>query len=834
MTRCRLPCALVVCISFLVAGVASAGEEGENLARGKAYTLEPAPNYPHCTDPGDTAQLTDGKRVEGHFWTQTGTVGWSGIVPVIITFDLGRVEPIAGLSYSTAAGVAGVSFPASLFVLLSLDGKTWHVAADLVERSASKALPPAEGYALHRFESRDLSLHGRWVKLVIDGGQYTFVDEVEVFRGDPADLARDFPGKAVTDARAFFDERRIVACLRRRLAADLEAIRVAVRTETIGDAERGLLAAELESIEREIRGVELGALESSSTVFPINETHRRIFAAQARAWRALEPAGSRGGIHVWQTNPWDPLSPATRPGVGGAVVDISMMRNEHRSAAFNLTNTVGEPLEAVLRFEGLPGGTAPPWVDVHEVLFTDTRSGTPVAAALPRARREGATHVISLESGLTRQVWLTVHSKGLASGRYQGSIAIELRPGRAGGGPAPSSPAAVPVRVRVYPMEFPGEPSLHLGGWDYTDRERCYEATPENRAELIRHLRERFVDTPWAQSAVLPTGRYDAEGKQVEAPSSAEFEEWLRRWPAAGNYCVFAAVGDSFAGFPLASEPFRRAVGEWIRWWGEWLESKGVDPARLCLLLVDEPASSEQDRVIIEYAKAIRAADARVVIWEDPIWREPWDATPALFEVSHVLCPNLPMWLDGGAPFAEFYVRHRAAGRKLWFYSCSGPGKLLDPYAYHRLQAWCAFQYGAEGMGFWAFGDSNGAPSWNEYATTVGAYTPLFLDAKTVTAGKHMEAIREGVEDFEYLRMLERKLGALERSPSQDSPRPPIVEEAKRLLAGAPGRVTACLTSSSVGFWREPKDRSLADRVRVEILECLRRLELLESGEDEE
>ena len=30
----------------------------------------------------------------------------------------------------------------------------------------------------------------------------------------------------------------------------------------------------------------------------------------------------------------------------------------------------------------------------------------------------------------------------------------------------------------------------------------------------------------------------------------------------------------------------------------------------------------------------------------------------------------------------------------------------------------------------------------------------LFLDARTVTDGKHMEAIREGTEDYEYLRML--------------------------------------------------------------------------------
>ncbi len=53
-------------------------EVPENIALGKSYSLAPAPNYPHCTDPGDARQLTDGARVEGYFWTQQGTVGWSG------------------------------------------------------------------------------------------------------------------------------------------------------------------------------------------------------------------------------------------------------------------------------------------------------------------------------------------------------------------------------------------------------------------------------------------------------------------------------------------------------------------------------------------------------------------------------------------------------------------------------------------------------------------------------------------------------------------------------------------------------------------------------------
>ena len=207
------------------------------------------------------------------------------------------------------------------------------------------------------------------------------------------------------------------------------------------------------------------------------------------------------------------------------------------------------------------------------------------------------------------------------------------------------------------------------------------------------------------------------------------------------------------------------------------------------------------------------------MIWEDPTWRDPAKATPGLFEACDVLCPNLPMWIEEGPAFAKVYLDQQRAGRRLWFYSCSGPGRLLDPYGYHRLSAWSCWKFGAEGEGFWAFGDSNGASSWNEYLSSIGAFTPLFLDATTVTAGKHMEVIREGVEDFEYLRLLQDRGRTLERQGVRNND----VTRARTLLATAADRVLGGQTRSSLE-WKTPSDRNVADRVRIELLDSLVRL----------
>jgi len=791
-------------IVALAAGAASAGGAEGNLALRRSYRLSPRPNYRYCTDDGDRTQLTDGVYTKGYFWTQRTTVGWTNAQAPTVAIDLGSVRPIGGASVSMAAGKADVTWPMSILLLVSDDGKTHRFLGDLVELSAAEGRAPPADYAVHRFRTAGLATRGRFVTFVIvPGGPYVFCDEIEVHRGPDALLRRPPGGQEVESVTRLLRRTQVTRGVRRRLRADAAAVRERLEAADIPPAARERLASQLADVEKQTASLEVPAAEGFRTVLPMNDLHRRIFAVQAQLWRA----GRAGPLVAWQKNRWDMLSPTEPPRKSPPRVDVAMMRNEYRGAAVNLSNVSPEPLRLRLSFAGLPGGAAPSCVTVQEVPFTDTKSGVPVAAAMPDAPRDGPAWYVRIAPGMTRQVWLTFHSKDLAAGEYRGSLRIS--PG----------PVQVPVRLKVYPLTFPPRPTLHLCGWDYTDCD-AYNVTPANRSALIRVLREHYVDSPWARSSVMPTGRYDKAGKMTAPPDDAGFRTWLTRWPDARNYLVFASVGRRFAGFPIDTPPFRTAVGEWITWWARRTKALGLRAGQLHLLLVDEPHSAEQARVIIAYARVIRAAAPQVVIWEDPTWREPWKATPELFTVCGVLCPNLPMWIGAGKRFADFYAAHRQAGRELWLYSCSGPGKLLDPYSYHRMQHWFCWKHGARGSGFWAFGDSNGASSWNEYLSVRGAYTPLFLDDATVTRGKHMEAVREGVQDYEYLRMLrDRTAGLAAKDPAD-----PRLGPARKQLATAAGRVTACMTDPAQIHWTRPKDRTTADRVRIEILEALTNL----------
>ncbi|NUP99970.1 MAG: hypothetical protein HUU35_08960, partial [Armatimonadetes bacterium] len=229
---------------------AQPGPGGKNIALGASYTLDPAPNYGLCTDPGDRVQLTDGTLSEGYFWTQQGTVGWTRGKPLIVKLDLGQRRPIRGASLNSAAGRAGVTWPAAILLYTSDDNQSWVRAGELINLSGKHGDAPAEGYAVHRYWTGDLATAGRYFAFVIaSGGPYFFVDEVEVFEG-PETLLTATPAEApVLDLKSAFLSETISTALTHQVASDLRAVRAMLAEAKLPAAEQRRLAAELTAAE---------------------------------------------------------------------------------------------------------------------------------------------------------------------------------------------------------------------------------------------------------------------------------------------------------------------------------------------------------------------------------------------------------------------------------------------------------------------------------------------------------------------------------------------------------------------------------------------------------
>ena len=801
----------VLCVS-LTGHCAAEEPAAGNLAKGKSVRFSPKPNYSYCTDPDDPSQLTDGATTKEYFWTQTGTVGWSGATFATVTVDLGQTEPIGGASLRTAAGRAGVTWPMAVYVLVSDDGNTYRLAGDLVASYHEQHGSLPDDYAILRLACDDLATRGRYVQFALvpmAGGNYLFTDEIEVFRGPDRLLSEPVGGKIVENTTTLFRESRLQRSIHRRVNDDIRSVRAVVDGLELNDKVRQSLIAELDDAAAEFESQESPDGKSFRAVLPMGKAHSGVFAVQAKAWQAT----GHPGLTVSAALPWDPLDPFARPDAEVGTIRVDALRGEARAAAFNLANSNDRPVKVRVHLQGLPGGATPDWIRVHEVEWTDTSQLKPVAAALPEVKPADGGWTINVPSGLIRQVWMTVEPQGTPSGEYDATIRIE-----ADG----VEPLVVPFSVKIWPMRFPEQTTLWLGGWGYTDG-NGRGVTAANRSDFLGHLRSRHVNAPWATSSVLRSFEFvDGEPDKIRL-NTERLDRWIADWPDAHAYLVFlsvahhsGAIQTSLGGAKIGSPEFDARVATWISAWVNHLRSKGIQPNQLALLIHDEPHEGSEVGPLMTWARAIRKAEPEVLIWEDPTYRDPRKAPAELFEACDVLCPNRPMWLSQAGIFEPFYRQQREAGRTLQLYSCSGPARLLGPYSYYRLQAWHAWQIGATGSYFWAFGDNSGTSSWNEYFASRGPYTPLFLDDTSVVAGKQMEAIRESVQDYETLVMLREAVDAAKKGGRSDEP----VHRAQALLTLGVDRVLTDASPETL-MWHTDKDRSVADAVRVEVLEVL-------------
>lgn len=774
----------------------------KNIAKGRPYTFNITPNYAFCSDPGDNVQLTDGIYTFGKFWAMKTTVGWQKKRPIIITIDLGKIEPIRGLSYNTAAGIAGVTWPVSVHILVSDDGANYFSIGDLITLSNRRKPTVISGYAVHRYWIDSLRTHGRYVQLIIDsGGPYCFTDEIEIYRGDDSWITMRPINESTRGGIEFFQFNSTNNSIKYRLYADLREARRDIEKSGLGGKETNSLFAELDDIELAIPTIRPVDPKSFVTIFPINDLQKRIFSVRSkmRHLKGLPP------IEVWVSHPLDPIKPTQISNSGSRrKLEVIMMRGEWRPAVFNLTNSLPKPINIQFSINGLPGGNNPDYVFVYEVQWTDTAELKPIAAALKEIRCSNLYYSTIIPGGMTRQIWLSFHPVNVVPGNHTGQIIVKEPDGKR---------HEIPLHLRLFPMKFPDKPKLHVGGWDYTDADTMGGVTAQNRDKFITHLQERFADSPWATWRVMPFGSFNLAGDFAQKPNTARFDTWISRWPNARRYCVFLNVGTSLAGSKMGSEAFSVKVKSWIDFWVSHASAKGIKPEQLFLLLLDEPKRREHDLIITAWSKAIRAAQPKVNLWEDPTYLKPERALPEMMASVNVLSPNRTQLLSEGNHFKTFYLKQKAEGRRLDLYSSDGPMHLLDPYAYVRLQAWSCWDMGAESTLFWSFSDAGGGNSWNPYMASRMNYAPMFIAPDSVTPGKHMEALRESVEDFEYFVMLQSAIAKAKQGN-------PKYAKAKELLHFGARRVLDAKNANKLN-WCDDKDRWLAEAVRLEILEII-------------
>lgn len=489
----------------------------ENLALNKSYTLEPAPNYDLCTDADDTVQLTDGKTTNEYFWTQQGTVGWRGVSFGLITVDLGRIEPISGFEFTTAAGAGGVEFPVSVRVDVSDDGETYYESADLVAdtREALGEFPTK--YAIVCLKSKPVRTRGRYVRIMaIESGPFLFCDEIRVIPGDASLLTADLKRVPVSGTPAdVYRERKMAISIDKRIQTDCETV-----MKIVGDSEINLSAEERVSLKNELASSASGAAswdvpQGFRAVLPFNENHAGVYRVLSKAWNA---AGFRGVI-VSPANVWDYTNRFDYPKRSESPeISLAFMQKEPRAAVLNAYNATQTPVDLKFKVKENPALK----VKAYRAVWTDTSVLEPVLDALVPVTPDGSG-VLTLDavpSGLVTQLWLVFEAQSGATSvqKLESSVTCE------------NTGETFPVRATVYPREFPQQTRLLLGGWDYTNGGGTYNVNRTNLDSFLETVRAGRVNAPWGSPSLLENCEVNPDDLSVKINTDM-FDEWIERWP---------------------------------------------------------------------------------------------------------------------------------------------------------------------------------------------------------------------------------------------------------------------------------------------------------------
>lgn len=814
---------LFLCAAAALATDAAQTSAQGNLAAGLAVTSS-STAYHHAGG-NDLALLTDGA-----FSTELDKqlVGWEFSGQVLLGIDFPESRAVGSIILHSLRTANASTHADRVIAYASEDGTVFHEIGVLTPSPGS---PASEGKVYHAqpYSLEGLALTARAIRIgVVTQGPF-YANEIVI--GSTAEGGKVAGGQPINDPESHLLTVSTELHAKRRVLEDFKTLSVELlercEKSDLAPEEKKALIASLKPLREAVLStpVEVSDPLRFKTIFPLNEAHRQIY----QLFGTLAAARKAEALEVRTPNRWARFLPYVDG--GGSRIDgdlrLQAIPGEARSAAFTVGNATAEPMTVRLAFQGGPDGGMSRHVTLHQTQWTDTKMRDVVASALTPLTREGDGWVMEIPAGMTQMVWISFAPE--VGGKALGGNAKLMVSGG-------DLQREIPVRWNVFAGEWPKERSLNFGGWDYlrpvsdTNSASAGQATGKVSSnvdnDLILQIRDFLigygVDTPWAIQ-ILDYGKYDDEGNMTTPPATEAFDQWVALWPNARRFGIFNHSKEDIDGKQMGTPAFENAVRQWAKFWGDHIEKLGLKQEFL-LLVIDEPGYFDhQVPHATAWASAAREGTGRFKLWTDPCFKDPEKgATPEFWKAHDIVCPLLTMLREEGPDLVDYYVRKREAGHRLELYSCDGPSTQLDPYHYYRLQAWAAVDMGATAQTFWQLSDhAQKGLSWNEYINTYILYTPQFIGRDGVVTSRQMEAIREGMNDYEYFAIL-RKLTEQAKAAGVGGE---WVAKADTLLKESPKRVLEGQTVAMMK-WPAEAEREKADAVASELGETISQLSL--------
>jgi len=712
----------LIAVLFSAAACATAAE---NLALGRPYTLSPEPDYPYCKDDGDLTDLTDAV-TDNCNWVKKTTVGWGlvGSKLIEIEIDLGQVCAIEAVSFATVAGAADVTFPMAVMVFVSDNGNSYDYVTDVINEAPSQA-----SSIVHTFVAEDLDTRGRFVRLgVVRGGWYCFCDEVEVL-GQRLDVSEEELQERRWTSEEVSERATELIPVARQKNSSLTLLRIAQEALDRDGNRYAEAATECRTQLAELRDKIMARREAEQVDYrrgiPYTSLDRSICYQMGKY---LAATGRDKGLVVWPAPPWASLFPfdwPTRADTGEPFT--SLLQGEWGELALNLTNTSARPLEAEVSIESLSGPDGEVSADglrLREVVYVEAFGFRVKADALVPIRKP-----LRLPPGMTKQLWITVDSRGLEPGEYEAVLGLDVHNGQK---------LRPKIAFEVVPVAMPDEPTLTTANFSYF----TWPVAQDFPDQVAQNLREHYTNAQCIPNAYIPYPKADAEGNFTEPLDFSGLDYNIELMPETRLWILWPGFEWDY-GQMMPKEGDERRAKIFTRWVTDVLDhmrEKGYGLDNVAFFWMDEPGQKHMRERVLPSSKLLREIEPKALVWMDITGDNTADSLKEMEPYIDIWCPvsskaNWDFW----------------AGKRLWFYTTAS-NKGQDPSAYYRYQLWQAFNWGCEGHAFWVYTDRG--LLWDDYAGNSPSYSIVYDGPDGVIDSKRWEAYRAGIEDYEVCRML--------------------------------------------------------------------------------
>jgi hypothetical protein len=505
----------------------------------------------------------------------------------------------------------------------------------------------------------------------------------------------------------------------------------------------------------------LAVVDPGGTVVEFNESNNRTAAG-------LQVVGSTtSGLTVWVVDSLTRVQPTDPPGTTKAA-SIKAARNEYEAfqviirappgQALSNVNVVASDLvgpgiiparNVVLYREHYvevktpsPGSPYPPgwWPDAL-VPFVNPETGQPLTGRIRSAP-------FDVSPGRNQPIWVEVYvGEGTAAGRYEGTLLITEN-----GAPARS----VPTTLTVWPFTLPKRATLRSTFGALWDVAKLHNVRPDSTA--YQRIARRYYESLLAHrlNPAQPEDTIPRVTLDGTVDTSASHAAMVYYMDTLGANTWQLPLGPGLGSDLLGAD--RPAALKYLRSLHDYLAQHGWAD-RAYISMVDEPETLEHYDWVREYAALVHEAhpNLKFLVTEQPTPDQPSFGT---------LYGSVDIWVPALRNFDLDAIRARQdLGEDAWSYTslwqCDDcPTWLLDyPLMDYRITPWLSWTLRLSGLLYWT------TTYWpnDPWIDPVGWYYAgdgiLFYPGSVVgydgpVASMRLKALRDGMEDSEYLGLL--------------------------------------------------------------------------------